>query len=333
VNKPKIEFLKTVDIRRAWPKEDKDFTPWVAQPEVLAELFAECEIDLGTDYELQTEKVLPGIKRKLDVFITAESGEKIAIENQFSVVDHDHLTRGLMYAVGLGAKTVIVIAECHRPEFVALAEYLNGAARAYEENGIALFLVEIEALTTDDSDTVFPQFNVVARPDEWRAAAFQAAHQPSLPTGKGAAIFDFHERVLPLVRQRTGIFKNVQPSVGSWKAGSFGISGVQIKYDVSKEKVVVQLWFHRPDPVENVAGLEYLRAREEDLRQLLHDHSLEWRVIGTALLEVTVDRLGWGTESTDSSFDEFLETISSMTTVAQTHRDGIREAINDARGS
>lgn len=330
MNKLKIEFLKTVDIRRAWPKEDKDFTPWVAQPEVLAELFAECEIDLGTDYELQTEKELPGIKRKLDVFITAESGEKIAIENQFSVVDHDHLTRGLMYAVGLGAKTVIVIAERHKPEFVALAEYLNGAARAYEENGIALFLVEIETLTTDDAETVFPQFNVVARPDEWRAAAFQAAHSPSLPTGKGAAIFNFHERALPLVRERTGIFKNVQPSVGSWKAGSFGVSGVQIKYDVSKEKIAVQLWFHRPDPIENAAAFEYLREHENDVGQILQGRSLEWRSNRTALLEVTVDQIGWGIEATSTSFAEFLDTISDMASVARIHRGGIRDAIDAA---
>jgi len=47
MNAKKVEFLTSVDIRKAWSKEDKDFTPWVAQPDVLQELFDQCNIDVG----------------------------------------------------------------------------------------------------------------------------------------------------------------------------------------------------------------------------------------------------------------------------------------------
>ena len=102
MNVKKVEFLTSVDIRKAWSKEDKDFTPWVARPDVLQELFDQCDIGLGTDFEIETEVPVPGIKRKLDILITSESGENIAIENQFSTMDHDHLTRGffLMFRTG-----------------------------------------------------------------------------------------------------------------------------------------------------------------------------------------------------------------------------------------
>lgn len=43
-------------------------------------------------------------------------GRRVAIENQYTTVDHDHLTRGLAYAVGHDARALVVIAEEHRPE-------------------------------------------------------------------------------------------------------------------------------------------------------------------------------------------------------------------------
>lgn len=330
MSQSKVTFLKSVDIREAWTKEDKDFTPWLAQPEVLIELFDECDIDVGTDFQVQTEVAVPGIKRKLDVLVAAESGESIAVENQFSTVDHDHLTRGMMYAVGLKAKAVIVVAESHRPEFIALAEYLNGAAKAYEDQGISLFLVQIELLTVPGSGQYHPQFTVMARPDEWKAAVFQATHHTGERSERRVAIFNFHERMLPLLRERTGIFRNVVPSDGSWKAGSFGISSVQVKYDVAKDSVAVQLWFHRGVAAENHAGLSYLREYAADIQQNFNGRTIEWRDQNTSILETRVVGIGWGTQLTDEKVSEVVEVVAAMADIAKTHKDGLRAAIQVA---
>ena len=323
----KVEFLKAVDIREAWSKEDRDFTPWVAQPEVLQELFDQCNIDVGTDFEIKTEVVVPGIKRKLDILITTESGENIAVENQFSMIDHDHLTRALMYAVGLNAKTVIVIAESHRSEFVALADYLNGAAKAYEEEGISLFLVEIEVLTSPGSGMFHPRFDVVSRPDEWKAAVFQATHHSGERNERSAAIFNLHEQLLPLVRDATGIFRNVVASDGSWKAGSFGIASVQVKYDLAKENTAVQLWLHRRDQLENEAGFFYLQERKSEIEELFEGRSVDWRSQNTSIIEVKVSGIGWGLNPTDSKVSELVETVAKMTSIAVKHKDALRKAI------
>ncbi len=327
----KVEFLKSVDIRTAWSKEDKDFTPWVAQPEVLQELFDQCDIELGTDFEIEKEVVVPGIKRKLDILITSESGERIAVENQFLTINHDHLTRGLMYAVGLNAKTVIVIAESHRPEFVALAEYLNGAAKAYEDVGISLFLVEIEVLTSPGSEMYHPRFDVVCRPDEWRAAVFQATHHAGTSTERNVAVFNFHEQLLPLLREKTGIFKNVVASYGSWKAGSFGIASVQVKYDVAKENVAVQLWFHRSELSENQAGFEYLQEHKSEIESVFEGRQVDWRSQNTSIIEVRVAGIGWGLNPTDDKIAEVLEAVSTMVSIAVKHKDALRQAISNAR--
>ena len=96
----KIEFLESVDIRKAWSKEDRNFTPWIANPDVTAKLLEQCQIDYDGELTIQTEVTLPGYKRKLDVLVETSSGDRIAIENQFNEIDHDHMTRALAYAVG-----------------------------------------------------------------------------------------------------------------------------------------------------------------------------------------------------------------------------------------
>ena len=325
----RITFLKAVDIRQAWSKEDRDFTPWVAQPDVLAELFDECDIDIGMDFQVETEVVLPNLKRKLDVLVTADSGEKIAIENQFSAVDHDHLTRGLMYAVSLKARAVIVLAETHRPEFIELADYLNGAAQAFEEEGVALFLVQIELLTSPSSDVFHPRFTVVAGPDEWKATVFRVRHRPPKDElgQRAVAIFDFHERVLPVIRENSGIFNNVVASDGSWKAGSFGISSVQVKYDVSRDNVGVQLWFHRKSSDENRAGLEYIRKFEVELSEALNGRELSWRTQNTALVETRVSGIGWGTSPDAAKVEELASVVANITSFAKSHLEGMRSAV------
>ena len=328
MNAKKVEFLTSVDIRKAWKKEDKDFTPWVARPDVLQELFDQCNIDVGTDFEIKTEVVLPGINRKLDILITSESGEKIAIENQFSVIDHHHLTRALMYAVGLNAKTVIVIAESHRPEFVALADYLNGAAKAYEDEGISLFLVQIEVLTSPGSEIFHPRFDVVSRPDEWKAAVFQATHNVGERSERSAAIFNLHEQLLPLLREKTGIFRNVVASDGSWKAGSFGIASVQVKYDLAKENVTVQLWLHRRELLENQAGFAYLQQHKSEIESLFEGRQVEWRSQNTSIVKVEVMGIGWGLDPTEDKIIELVDAVSKMVSIAVQHKEALRQAIS-----
>ena len=329
MNAKKVEFLTSVDIRMAWSKEDKDFTPWVARPDVLQELFDQCDIGLGTDFEIETEVPVPGIKRKLDILITSESGENIAIENQFSTMDHDHLTRALMYAVGLNAKTVIVIAESHRPEFVALADYLNGAGKAYDDEGISLFLVQVEVLTSPGSEIFHPRFDVVSRPDEWKAAVFQATHHAGGRSERSASIFNLHEQLLPLLREKTGIFRNVAASDGSWKAGSFGIGSVEIKYDLAKEHVAVQLWLHRRDQLENEAGFSYLQERKSEIENLFEGRPVDWRSQNTSIIEVKVSGIGWGLNPTDGKIAELIEAVSKMVSIAMQHKDALRQVISD----
>ena len=159
---PPREF-KLIDIREVWPGEAKDFTPWLADNlEALSDHLVIGELELDS-----TEVEVPG-GRRLDILAKDADGRNWAVENQYGEADHDHLTRALSYAVGLECRAVIVVAESHRDEFVAVADEWNRYSEAYGSDGIRLFLVAIEAGRVGESVPGF-RFRLVAGPNEWKS--------------------------------------------------------------------------------------------------------------------------------------------------------------------
>ena len=169
-----IERARPVDIRTAWPREDQDLTPWLAENLDIFE-----EIGLGQLDLLGTEVPLPGFKRRLDILAETADERLVAIENQYRAVDHDHLTRGLAYAVGLGACALVVVAEDHGDEFVAVADYLNTAHESIsDEQGIAVFLVSLKV--DQVGQYLVPRLEMEARPNLWLAEIRKTATDPEL---------------------------------------------------------------------------------------------------------------------------------------------------------
>jgi hypothetical protein len=153
-----------VAVRNVWPGEATHFTPWLADNLDWLE-----PLGLGPLELVGKEVALPEVNRNLDILAKTPDGRRIAIENQYLRTDHDHLTRGLAYAVGHHAKALVVISEDHGAEFVAIADYLN---KAYEQlgqdEGIAVFLVTVSA--EEIHSAIVPRFTVVSRPNTWLTA-------------------------------------------------------------------------------------------------------------------------------------------------------------------
>lgn len=324
---PDIEFLEPRNIRSVWKREDRDFTPWLASEEPLARLLGECGIDLGSDSSVRTEVKVPGVDRKLDVLVETENGTRIAIENQYSQSDHDHLTRALAYGVGLSANVIIIVAEDHRPEFREVARYLNAAALAYGNEGIPVFLIRVEVHGTQGSELVHPTFEAVVEPDEWRAAAISAGGSE-----RDGLIYDFHERILPKLRITTGSFQNVRPTANYWKAGSLGVNGLNVYVGGGKTKSTIQIWFSRANAAnENHAGIDALQTHQAQLEEALSEYELDWRrAPSTAMVELIMPGVGYATEPTEDELDEIARIAGVMATTAREHKDEIAAAMNEA---
>ena len=316
---PEIRFFESRNIREIWRREDRDFTPWLAGPEPLARLFAACGLDAEVETDVETEVRIPGVSRSLDILVKFENGHRVAIENQYDDGDHDHLTRALAYAVGLEAQTIVVIAENHRPEFVNVVNYLNAAGLAYE-HGIQVFLVEVSVVGLAGSEAVVPVFKVVAAPNEWKAAA--SVGEKSEYTEKNALLYSFHDQLLPILREKTGIFANVRPTYNPWKSGSPGIGGVTVTYGANKDWTYVQIWFFKSgSPEASRAGYLALKRHEDDVAKQFSGYSVDWREnASTCIAEVVIEEIGYSTELRAEKLLEIAEIAKRMTEIVRKYK-------------
>ena len=150
--------LSKVDLRAAWISEAFDFTPWLANPDNL-ELLGEA-IGIELELESQEKSVGPFSADLLCKDVT--TGEWVIVENQLERTDHTHLGQVLTYAAGLGATTVVWVAQRFRDEHRAALDWLNENTSAR----IRLFGLEIE-LWQIDCSVPAPKFNIVCQPNEW----------------------------------------------------------------------------------------------------------------------------------------------------------------------
>jgi hypothetical protein len=172
----KMGRLEFTTPREAWGGEATDFTPALGTREMLEYLGRETGI--GPMTPVGTEVPTAG-GRSLDILAETSDGRRVAIENQYSRSDHDHLTRGLAYAVATESRVLVVIAEDHRDEFISVADYLNAAAATAGDQGIKVWLVKVRAVRRIGDTQWSPEFVVQAEPNEWEAT-IRASHPPTM---------------------------------------------------------------------------------------------------------------------------------------------------------
>lgn len=155
-------------LSEAWQGEATDFTPLLADQ--LDNLGDALGIDLAA---VGKSEVLTNGGRRIDIVAQGDDGSEFVIENQYGRADHDHLTRGLAYAVARHARGLVVVAEEHRDEFKAVAQYLNDLAELDRERGISVWLVEAKAVRIGESPWA-PLFTAVIEPNAFTATVEQA---------------------------------------------------------------------------------------------------------------------------------------------------------------
>src|SRR5436190_6906700 len=146
-------------LTEAWKGEASDFTP------LLAEQLDAIGAAIGVDLTSIGQSEVPTTGgRRIDVVAQGDDGSEFVIENQYGRADHDHLTRGLAYAVARRARGLVVVAEEHRDEFRAVAQYLNDMAELDSERGIVVRLIEAKAVRIGDSPWA-PLLSAVVEPN------------------------------------------------------------------------------------------------------------------------------------------------------------------------
>lgn len=157
-----VVHLKPIDLRKVWPHEADNFTPWLGEEENLSFL-AET---LGMSLKVEGLEVKLEFGGKVDLLCrNTEDNSQVLVENQLTETDSDHLARILMYYGDRkldAVTTVIWIAKSFRNEHRAVFERLNKIT----EDRFRFFCVEISGRKLADSLPYGVEFNVVVKPHD-----------------------------------------------------------------------------------------------------------------------------------------------------------------------
>lgn len=147
--------FKKLDIRRQWPNEASDFTPWLAEEENIAQL------GKALGLELEVEKVEAAVGPYAADILAKDTGtgQYVVIENQLEKTNHDHLGKAITYGSVLDASAIVWIASEFTEEHHRALDWLND----YTSDDLSFYGVLLELWQIDDSRPAL-RFNVISRP-------------------------------------------------------------------------------------------------------------------------------------------------------------------------
>ncbi len=256
----KIHKLSPRDI---WPKEAKDFTPW------LADNIGALGEALGMELELKETEAAVG-DFSLDLLAKdLGSGHTVIIENQLTQTDHDHLGKLLTYAAGFGASTVVWVAEVVRDEHRQALEWLN--QRTDEDT--QFFGVVVEVFKIDDSKPAY-SFKPVVSPSEWQKSRKRQAIETV--SAKGEMYRNYFQALIDELREKHQFTNAKVGQPQNWYSFSSGISGITFgAVFVQGGKARTEFYIDFGEGEKNKALFDWLYDKRDEIHSKL-GKELEW---------------------------------------------------------
>lgn len=273
---------KIDDLRKIWPHEALDFTPWLAEEENLALLCDAVDIDMTVD---ETESSVGSFN--VDILATEiDTGRKIVIENQLEDTNHDHLGKTITYAAGKNANMIIWIVKKAREEHRLAVEWLNN----HTDDDIGFFLLEIELWSINQSEPAV-KFNVVEKPNDW-AKEIKKADNVMNATKK--LKLDYWTAFNEYAFGDTGyarVFKKRKPSTDHWYTVSLGPSEyhlsflmntqkniLAVEFGIADNKELFRQLFEKKETIESTAGvvLDWRELPDRKMSRILYETAVDF---------------------------------------------------------
>ncbi len=192
---PEIRALEPVSLRKAWPYEAHDFTPWLAKHiDRLADV-----LNLSLE-RVRTEVRLPDAGR-VDIYARqAGTDAVVVIENQLGESDDSHCLRLLGYAANADANIVVWVARDFTSYHRSILEWLN------EADTIDVYAVAVRAYRVGEA--LAADFQTVVEPPQSRPSASRARRKTAT-----TLYAEFYRPLVARLRQR-----GVKPvGKGGWR--------------------------------------------------------------------------------------------------------------------
>lgn len=267
---PKLGRIEPVDLRTIWSTEDREFTPWLGQPENL-ELLGDA---LGIDLELEAqEKDVGPFRADLLCTNTAEKDSWVVIENQLERTDHRHLGQLLTYAAGLGATTIVWVSSEFCEEHRAALDWLN----RFTDESVRFFGVQVELWRIGDSEPA-PRFNVVCKPNDWAIDVKRSAEALDDSLNKSQTLrLRYWTAFRDYLASAKTKLRPQKPGKEHWYPFGIGTTHAHIAalLITREDKIAVELYLRSEEAKEL---FESLAARKPEIESKV-GAALEWRAM------------------------------------------------------
>lgn len=253
----KLGKLQEVDIRKLWSHEQYDFSEWLSKSENL-ELLNEA---IGLTLSEVEKEVYVGAYRCDLVGTDETTGDKVIIENQLEMSNHDHLGKIITYASGLDAKVVVWIVKEAREEHRSAIEWLNNNT----PEKLSFFLIEIHAYQIGDS-LCAPKFEVVEKPNGFiKNAKTQSSGSGDYNKSQGERI-EFWTRFNEILVERGKPFNVRKATTDHWYDIAIGTSDAHVSLTLVNKDGYVGVEFYIRD---NKDLFDKLYAQKEEIENKL----------------------------------------------------------------
>ena len=214
----KLGKLQEVDIRKLWNHEQYDFSEWLSKPENLEQLNEVIGLTLS---EVEKEVYVGSYRCDL-VGVDETTGDKVIIENQLEISNHDHLGKIITYASGLDAKVIVWIVKEAREEHRSAIEWLNNNT----SDKLNFFLIELHAYQIGDS-LCAPKFEIVEKPNDFIKNAKNKAGSGEYNKSQGERI-EFWTRFNEILIERGKPFSVRKATTNHWYDVAIGTSEAHV---------------------------------------------------------------------------------------------------------
>lgn len=292
--------LKKVNIRKKWPDEASDFTPWLAREENIEKL------SLALGLELQVENIEVSVGPYSADILAKDVGSDryVIIENQLGKTNHDHLGKLITYGSVLDASANVWITSEFTEEHKKALDWLND----HTSDEISFYGVILELWQIDDSKPAV-RFNVVSKPaDIIRQTAITKASENLSETKKLQLEFwtKFREKLSK--RKEIPSVQSARPQY--WFDVSLGRSGIHLSNTANTFDNKIGVRVYIGNKVANVALPQLLQMREEIEAEI--GEKLEWDP-NPENLDKTIGLKRDADLTKRENWEEYLDWLTDMT--------------------
>ena len=296
-----LGILKNVIIRKKWPDEGSDFTPWLAREDNIEMLSSA----LGLELQVENTEVSVGPYSADILAKDAGTDRYVVIENQLKRTNHDHLGKLITYGSVLDASAVVWIASEFTEEHKKALDWLND----HTSDEISFYGVILELWQIDDSKPAV-RFNVISKPaDIMRQTAITKASENLTDTKKLQLEFwtRFREKLMSKRKEIPSV-QSARPQY--WFDVSLGRSGIHLSNtaNTSDNKSGVRVYIE--NKVASVALPQLLQMKEEIETEI--GVGLEWDP-NPENLDKTIGLKRDADLTKRNNWDEYLDWLTDMT--------------------